>query len=54
MSKEDELVKSDYLWDGSGEADAAVVRRCDAWNVKKSRRRRKKIRLEPVRAEQAT
>src|SRR5258708_38597346 len=26
MSTEDELVKNDYLWDGSGEADAAVVR----------------------------
>jgi len=26
MSAEGELVKNDYLWDGSGEADAAVVR----------------------------
>src|SRR5258708_38385185 len=26
MSKEDELLKNDYLWDGSGEPDAAVVR----------------------------
>src|SRR5260221_13140893 len=26
MSTEDELVKNDYLWDGSGEGDAAVVR----------------------------
>jgi len=26
MSKEDELLKNDYLWDGSGEPDAAVVK----------------------------
>src|SRR5258708_36531263 len=26
MSKEDELLKNGYLWDGSGEPDAAVVR----------------------------
>jgi len=26
MNKEDELLKNDYLWDGSGEPDAAVVK----------------------------
>ena len=26
MSKESELLKSDYLWDGSGEPDAEILR----------------------------